>query len=255
MLLMCLDLCRTLPKNTKCFARVATNLQMQGVSTDIPPESVASAPVDAMVIQFVIEGFLRGWGLSGSNVSLGHGTALFSTRLDVDQWNEACLQQIEHMNTDDLEGVDIVASKLSTATNVKTLPARVRRAGPRLRGVEKLPLQTSPLHRMRLMLLSNINVDACWATGTRVSLLPSGSWTPPHRTCRMRKNSPLDTLHPDLRRKARRHAPMTCGVCLTLFTDISRCALSRTLQRRQHRRNCCPSQSLKQYRQKLRRLA
>ena len=151
MLLTCLDLCRTLPNNTKLFARVATDLQMQGVSTDIPPESFASAPVDAMVIQFVIEGFLRGWGLSGSNVSLGHGTALFSTRLDVDQWNEACLQQIEHMNTDDLEGVDIVASKLSTATNVKTLPARVRRAGPQLRAVEKLSLRTSPLHRMRLL--------------------------------------------------------------------------------------------------------
>ena len=99
MLLTCLDLCRTLPNNTKLFARVATDLQMQGVSTDIPPESFASAPVDAMVIKFIIEGFLRGWGLSGSNVNLGHGTALFSTRLDVDQWNEACLQQIEHMNT------------------------------------------------------------------------------------------------------------------------------------------------------------
>ena len=51
MLLMCLDLYRTFPKNTKCFARVATNLDMQGVSTDIPPESFDSAPVDSMVFQ------------------------------------------------------------------------------------------------------------------------------------------------------------------------------------------------------------
>ena len=63
------------------------------------------------------------------------------------------------------------------------------------------------------------------------------------------------TLNPDVRRKARRHAPLTCGFCLTLLTDISRCTLSRTLQSRQHRRNRFPSQSLKQYRQKLRRLA
>ena len=124
-------------------------------------------------------------------MSLEHVAALFSTRLDVDKWNEACLQQIEHMNTDDLEGVDLVASKLSTATNVKTSPARVRRAGPRLQGVEKLSLRTSPLHRMRLMLLSNINVDACWANGTRVRLLPSGSWTPPLRAFRMRNHSAL----------------------------------------------------------------
>ena len=45
-------------------------------------------PVEPAVFDFVIDGYLRGWGLTADIVDLDLGTALFPRRADVRRWNE-----------------------------------------------------------------------------------------------------------------------------------------------------------------------
>ena len=80
------------------------------------------------------------------------------------------------------------------------IPAKVQRAGPRLQGVTKLALRTSKQHRMRLMLLSNVDVKNGWANGTRVRLLSKESWTSPNRQYKRRIFS--KQLSPSMKMKA-----------------------------------------------------
>ena len=152
-----------------------------------------------MVITFVEEGYLRGWNLSGSNVDLEHGTALFATRTEVDRWNTNCIEQIERNFV--TEGIDIVGcNPRKNSLELKKIPAKVQRAGPRLQGVTKLALRTSKQHRMRLMLLSNVDVKNGWANGTRVRLLSKESWTSPNRQYKRRIFS--KQLSPSMKVKA-----------------------------------------------------
>ena len=58
-----------------------------------------------------------------------------------------------------------------------------------------LKLRTSPSHRMRLLLLSNLNVRNGWANGTRVRLKMCSSWTAPHR--KMNKHVQRATKTPE----------------------------------------------------------
>ena len=51
--------------------------------------------VDDDVVDFLLEGYLRGWGLTGARVDLEVGTALFPRVKDVARWNDACIRQIE----------------------------------------------------------------------------------------------------------------------------------------------------------------
>ena len=51
-----------------------------------------------------------------------------------------------------------------------------------------LRLRTHPEHRMRFMLLHNINVSKGWCNGTRVRLLPSFSWTGEPKTLKLETN-------------------------------------------------------------------
>ncbi len=60
--------------------------------------------VDADVVDFVVDGYLRGWGLSGSNVDLDVGVALFPRRADVNRWNEHALQTNRAMLRSDMRG-------------------------------------------------------------------------------------------------------------------------------------------------------
>ena len=52
-------------------------------------------PIDQRVFKFVVDGYIRGWGMSGDNVDLDLGTAIFARRADVKKWNYACVEQIE----------------------------------------------------------------------------------------------------------------------------------------------------------------
>ena len=156
-----------------------------GTSSTTSPKDFKDCDIHDMVITFVEEGYIRGWNLSGSNVDLEHGTALFATRTEVDRWNTNCIEQIERNFV--TEGIDIVGcNPRKNSLEIKKIPAKVQRAGPRLQGVTKLALRTSKQHRMRLMLLSNVDVRNGWANGTRVRLLPQASWTSPNRKYKRR---------------------------------------------------------------------
>ena len=53
--------------------------------------------IDSRVFKFVQDGYIRGWGMSGGNVDLDLGTAIFARRADVARWNNACVEQIERV--------------------------------------------------------------------------------------------------------------------------------------------------------------
>ena len=135
--------------------------------------------VSTEVEDFVLDSYLRGWGLSGVNVDLDRGTALFPTRKDVHRWNEDCVSQImaRYAASTSLQGVDVQGFDPQVPTGA------VSKAAPpsTIPGVQTPPilkLRTCAEHRMRCLLLSNDDVGGGWANGTRVRLLARNSW--PH---------------------------------------------------------------------------
>ena len=134
-------------------------------------------PLTAEIIDYVTEGFLRGWGLSGSNVHLEIGTAIFARRTDVERWNNACVTQIEAKYHDSLEAVDVHGydpdvSSQQTISSAKRLGAPKGQQTPKI-----LRLRTCPEHRQRLILLHNLDVTNHWANGTRCRLLAQRALT------------------------------------------------------------------------------
>ena len=71
-------------------------------------------PVHPLVMSYVTNGYLRGWGLSGDTVNLEVGTAIFGRRADVNRWNDACRSQIETKFGEECEAVDIHGLFLSS---------------------------------------------------------------------------------------------------------------------------------------------
>ena len=67
-------------------------------------------PVAPLLKDFITDCYLRGWGLSGSNVHPDIGSALFPKRRHVRDWNDAMLLQLEEMYGEELDGVDIHGS-------------------------------------------------------------------------------------------------------------------------------------------------
>eukprot|EP00973_Karenia_brevis_P013757 1867787-Karenia_brevis.AAC.1 len=57
-------------------------------------------------MSFVVNGYLRGWGLSGGNVDLDVGIALFARRTDVHKWNSQCAAQIETKYGESCDAID-----------------------------------------------------------------------------------------------------------------------------------------------------
>ena len=92
------------------------------------------------------------------------------------------------------QGVDIIGyNPRSKKNELIKIPAKAQRAGPRLQGVVKVALRTCKAHTMRLMLLSNIDVQQGYANGTRVRLLPQDSWTGPNKQYKRRIIKKYDT--------------------------------------------------------------
>ena len=81
------------------------------------PES--SWTVDQDVEDFVVDGYLRGWGLTGQNVSLDVGVALFPRRADVDRWTIDAVLQIERKFGESCEGVDVHSCDPRNSTHKK----------------------------------------------------------------------------------------------------------------------------------------
>ena len=81
-----------------------------GVEPDESYDHNKEWPVAPLLTAFITDCYLRGWGLSGSNVHPDIGTALFPKRRQVRDWNEAVLQQLEETYGDELDGVDIHGS-------------------------------------------------------------------------------------------------------------------------------------------------
>ena len=133
-------------------------------------------PVDPQVSNFVLEGYLRGVGLTGGNVDLDVGTAFFPRKVDVRSWNAGCINQINETYGDDLEAVDVLGYDWRSASGSNPQQSQSRR----LQGIQSpeiLQLRTCPGHRQRVMVLVNQDVGRAWANGTRSRLLSQRSWT------------------------------------------------------------------------------
>ena len=130
--------------------------------------------MDETLFDFVVEGYLRGWGMSGKTVDLDIGTALFPRRADVRRWNQTCLDQIGSKFADVCEAVDVYGFDPRTRSD-KTHPDQRDFTGIQFQ--QMLPLRTCPEHRMRVILLQNLDVANGWANGTRARLLANQSWT------------------------------------------------------------------------------
>ncbi len=132
-------------------------------------------PVDEAIWNFIVDGYLRGWGINGSNVSLEDGVALFPRKADVKRWNAACVRQIEEKYGDLCEGINIQGFDPSQTGSKQNRADKVCFAG--LQTSDVLQLRTCSPHQMRVMLLHNISPHAGWANGALCRLLSSNSWT------------------------------------------------------------------------------
>ena len=110
-------------------------------------------------------------GFSLANVDLEIGTAIFALNKDVEIWNDRCVRQIEEKYGDICEAVDI------HGCDPRSKNSQIQRATRTKQFVETLKLRTCAMHRMRVMLLYNHNVQLQWANGTRARLLTTHSWT------------------------------------------------------------------------------
>ena len=130
-------------------------------------------PVDDALQSMVIEGYLRGWGISGKNVDLEHGTALAPLQKDVRRWNAACVKQIENLYGKTCDAVDIHGFD-PRFPGPKSEPQKKGRKNCvyRAQAPEVLQLRTCAEHRMRVMLIRNIDPGHGWANGTASGTAP-----------------------------------------------------------------------------------
>ena len=123
-----------------------------------------------------MEGYLRGWGMTGQNVDLDIGTAIFSYNADVRNWNHDCVTQMERRFGTECEAVDIHGHDPRNHRQTKSVAPDVAakgvskppigRAVPGRQFTEVLKLRTCAPHRARLMLQTNLNVPMGFANGT-----------------------------------------------------------------------------------------
>ncbi len=124
----------------------------------IPAETVDPElpwPVDQDVKTFIEDGYLRGWGLTGQNVSLDVGVALFPRRADVNQWNKDAISQIEQKFGEGCEAVDVHGFDPQLNAMQKGVD---KRSFAGIQTPEVLRLRTCLAHRLRVILLHNIDV-------------------------------------------------------------------------------------------------
>ena len=106
------------------------------------------------------------------------GTALFSRRTDVHRWNQACVHQIDSKyGPTKCEAVDVHGFDPLAVGGDDAMEAKLHKQGKGLQTPLVLQLRTCPQHRMRLMLLCNLDLKNQWANGTRLRLLESNAWT------------------------------------------------------------------------------
>lgn len=154
-----------------------TNLEeLKASHSDTPDICFQSWPVHPKVFDFVVQGYLRGWGLSGRNVDLKVGTALFARITDVTLWNMACVGQIEDMYGEACDAVDIHGCDSQDRTDVSSFGKCISESSG-IQTPQTLTLRTCAQHRMRFIHLHNMDVSNRWANGTRLRLLTEYAWT------------------------------------------------------------------------------
>ena len=77
------------------------------VECDATEAELAGDSAHRDVKDFVDEGYLRGWGLTGRSVELDVGAAIFALKKDVNNWNLDCVAQIEEKYGNICEAVDV----------------------------------------------------------------------------------------------------------------------------------------------------
>lgn len=118
-------------------------------------------PVAEVVMEHIIDGYLQGWGLSGEIVDLDIGTNLSSRRADVNRWNNACVDQIEAKYGATCEAVDVRGyNPLSSLPSVQAQ----KNSMSGIQAPKVLRLRTCQTHRARVILLTNLCVQDCWAS-------------------------------------------------------------------------------------------
>ena len=156
--------------------RLKELLAWGGVEASVLDHEFPTAEVHTDVFEFVMEGYLRGWGMTGQNVDLDIGTAIFSYNADVRNWNHDCVTQMERRFGTECEAVDIHGHDPRNHRQAKSVASDVAakgvskppigRAVPGRQFTEVLKLRTCAPHRARLMLQTNLNVPMGFANGT-----------------------------------------------------------------------------------------
>ena len=133
-------------------------------------------PIDPKLFNAVLDMTLQGIGLSGDNIDLDVGTAIFARHTEKDLWNNGYIKQIENKYWNDgLEAVDVYGFNPVQRESDKSKPDITRNTG--LQAPRVLKLRTCPQHRLRVVLLHNEDIGRRWCNGTPRRLLTRNSWT------------------------------------------------------------------------------
>jgi len=135
-----------------------------------------SGAVDARVYNFFKGAFIRGFNVSGCNVSLEDGVAMTSYRRYKDRWCDQVADQIEQTYPD-CDKIDVRCVYTSPHGEVEFDPGNQEHQRNKQQYPKILRLRTHPAHQGRLMLLRNIDVSKRLANGVTLRLLPRRSWS------------------------------------------------------------------------------
>ena len=128
-------------------------------------------------VYFVIDGYLRGWGLSGAKMDLDVGTVIFARRADVQRWRSACVYNIERTFGETCDVVDIHGYNPNASKPESSAAHSSSSSSSTMQAAVTLILRACADRWMRLMLLRNDDPSAGWAKGTRARVLPTNAWT------------------------------------------------------------------------------
>lgn len=132
--------------------------------------------IDADVQKYVVDAYVRGWGLSGSTVDIEHGVAMTSLRKDKDAWNNSVVKKIEN-DFPHCEKVDVTCAYNSGLHKQDYDPVNEEHVKQRQHYPKILKLRTCHEHRCRLVCLKNVDLRyKGLANGTMLRCLAANSW-------------------------------------------------------------------------------
>ena len=114
---------------------------------------------------FVLDGYVRGWGLSGAQVDLDVGTAIFARRTDVTRWNGSCVQQIERTFGEKCDAVDVHGYNPDACITPGDTTSKYSDSSG-MQAPFTLTLRTCAEHWMRVIVLRKEDPTKGWVNGT-----------------------------------------------------------------------------------------